>query len=120
VDLSLLTCTAHKAGSAIHPSPGRYVALGELRGGIDPASADERWKTDRTALNRIREAFPDEGFSPQTFFVGAAIEKMAGEIWHKLEGGTLGNAANLTDAKQATSLSRWLWDLRRYLGVLCQ
>lgn len=32
------------------------IALGELKGGIDPAGADEHWKTAQAALNRIRRA----------------------------------------------------------------
>lgn len=35
----------------------RYVALGELKGGIDPAGADEHWKTADTALTRSRKEF---------------------------------------------------------------
>jgi hypothetical protein len=89
-----------------------YIALGELKGGIDPAGADEHWKTARTSLVRIREAFSKVGASPYTFFVGAAIEKkMAGEIWGQLEKGTLNNAANLNDENQVVSISSWLCNL---------
>lgn len=89
-----------------------YVALGELKGGIDPAGADEHWKTARTALNRIRDAFAKSKMTPHTFFVGAAIEaKMAKEIWLMLQNGTLENAANLTDDDQIASISRWLCSL---------
>lgn len=88
------------------------IALGELKGGIDPAGADEHWKTAQAALNRIRRAFTDAGHSPLTFFVGAAIEKrMAGEIWAQLESGTLSNAANLNEENQVASISRWLCSL---------
>jgi hypothetical protein len=88
------------------------IALGELKGGIDPAGADEHWKTAQAALNRIREAFAKAGHSPLTFFVGAAIEKrMASEIWNQLENGTLSNAANLNEENQVTSISRWLCNL---------
>lgn len=84
-----------------------YIALGELKGGIDPAGADEHWKTARTALDRIHQAF--EKYSPATFFIGAAIEaKMATEIWTLLENGTIDNAANLTDDNQIASITRWL------------
>jgi hypothetical protein len=55
--------------------PDSYVALGELKGGIDPAGADEHWKTARTALDRMRKAFNGAGYSPRTFFIGAAVEK---------------------------------------------
>jgi hypothetical protein len=81
-------------------------------GGIDPAGADEHWKTARTALERIRTAFSKAGLAPQTFFVGAAIEnKMAGEIWEQLTSGMLGNAANLNEENQIASISRWLCTL---------
>jgi hypothetical protein len=86
-----------------------YLALGELKGGIDPAGADEHWKTARSALERARKAFSEAGYIPHTFFVGAAIEKrMANEIWAELENNTLTNAANLNDAQQIASLARWL------------
>lgn len=88
------------------------IALGELKGGIDPAGADEHWKTAQTALNRIRQAFADTDYSPLTFFVGAAIEKrMAGEIWEQLETGILSNAANLNEENQVASICRWLCNL---------
>ncbi|MEB3311797.1 MAG: type II restriction endonuclease [Snowella sp.] len=88
------------------------IALGELKGGIDPAGADEHWKTAQAALNRIRQAFADSRHSPLTFFVGAAIQRrMASEIWDQLESGTLSNAANLNEENQVASISRWLCNL---------
>lgn len=111
VDLCLLNCSPKELSTAFN-DPSLYVALGELKGGIDPAGADEHWKTARTSLTRIQKAFSDKAFSPHTFFVGAAIENsMAEEIWHQLEDGTLGNAANLTDADQVASLCGWLCSL---------
>jgi hypothetical protein len=87
--------------------PGIYIAFGELKGGIDPAGADEHWKTARTALDRIHTAFAR--YSVKTFFVGAAIEKkMADEIWTLLMEGTLANAANLTNDDQIAAISNWL------------
>ena len=89
-----------------------YLALGELKGGIDPAGADEHWKTASTALKRIGRAFGDKPIVPKIFFIGAAIEKdMANEIWAELESGTLANAANLTSENQVASLCRWLCQL---------
>jgi hypothetical protein len=89
-----------------------YVALGELKGGIDPAGADEHWKTAKTALERIRKAFARVKQTPHTFFIGAAIEKkMATEIWDELQEGILSNAANLNDNTQIASISRWLCNL---------
>ncbi len=109
VDLCLLNCAASEISPAIYKSNSLYVAFGELKGGIDPAGADEHWKTARTALARIQKAFANIGLAPRTFFVGAAIEKrMAGEIWSQLKEGSLDNAANLTNDDQIASLSRWL------------
>ncbi len=111
VDICLLSCTPQALPSAIG-TPTAYVALGELKGGIDPAGADEHWKTARTALDRIRHAFSSVELSPHTFFIGAAIErKMATEIWGQLEHGALQNAANLTHTAQISSISRWLCNL---------
>jgi len=111
IDLCLLNCKPQELNTAF-TVPSRYIALGELKGGIDPAGADEHWKTARTSLARIRKAFSDSGHSPYIFFVGAAIENsMAEEIWHQLEDGTLSNAANLTNADQVASLCGWLCSL---------
>lgn len=89
-----------------------YVALGELKGGIDPAGADEHWKTANAHLGRIRRSFGALGAMPQLFFIGNAIEaSMAGEIWNQLASGELANAANLTDNSQTMSLVAWLCKL---------
>lgn len=112
VDLCLLHCSSEEICKQVLGAPSAYVALGELKGGIDPAGADEHWKTARTALTRIREAFEREKLTPHTFFIGAAIEaKMATEIWEMLESGALENAANLTDDGQIASLTSWLCKL---------
>jgi hypothetical protein len=117
VDLCLFNCTSQdlmtkKLAKTIYNSPDLYIALGELKGGIDPAGADEHWKTARTALSWIEQAFARLELKPHTFFVGAAIEKkMANEIWSYLEEGTLENAANLTNDDQIASVSRWLCSL---------
>ncbi len=111
VDLCLFNCSNEEL-SGSYKNPALYVALGELKGGIDPAGADEHWKTARTSLSRINMAFANHGLSPHLFFVGAAIENsMAEEIWSQLEDGTLSNAANLTDSNQVASLCRWLCSL---------
>jgi hypothetical protein len=108
VDLCLLNCTPEDLQASIG-SPAAYVTLGELKGGIDPAGADEHWKTARTALTRIRSVFGQYGLKPHTFFIGAAIaRKMAREIWADLRSGTLENAANLTVDAQVASISSWL------------
>lgn len=111
VDLCLFNCAPVVYSKEIK-NPDAYVALGELKGGIDPAGADEHWKTARTALSRIRDAFARRTLTPHTFFIGAAIEsKMASEIWEMLESEVLNNAANLTVEEQIASIARWLCSL---------
>ena len=109
VDLSLFNLTPKELEASDYAISESYIALGELKGGIDPAGADEHWKTAGTALERIRKAFSKAGHSPHTFFVGAAVEKkMADEIWNQLKDGILSNAANLNEEKQLASISHWL------------
>ncbi len=109
VDLSLFNCSFNELTREVIRTPSAYLALGELKGGIDPAGADEHWKTARTALNRIHEAFAKERLKPHTFFIGAAIEaKMAKEIWDMLKRGGLENAANLTDEAHISSVTGWI------------
>ncbi len=82
-----------------------YVVMGELKGGIDPAGADEHWKTARAALDRIRATFKKTYIA----FIGAAIEKaMADEIYTQLQSGLLDYAANLTNDNQLTAFCDWL------------
>lgn len=86
-----------------------YLALGELKGGIDPAGADEHWKTASTALTRIRTAFGDLEKSVSTIFIGAAIEAaMAKEIYAQCQSEELSNCANLTKPKQLAEICDWL------------
>ncbi|XOF33828.1 MAG: AvaI/BsoBI family type II restriction endonuclease [Candidatus Electrothrix sp. YB6] len=114
VDLCLFDCSPDeiifgKNKESVHFKSKKYLALGELKGGIDPAGADEHWKTANSALERIRKAFSGQNCRPRTFFVGAAIEHaMAEEIFQQLDSGRLSNAANLTDEKQVVSLCDWL------------
>ncbi len=104
--------TEYNRGRIVH-APDRAVMLGELKGGIDPAGADEHWKTGNTALQRIRTAFSAAGYPDiQTSFVGAAIANaMAGEIYEQLQNGILSNAANLTDNNQLIAYCNWLIQL---------
>ena len=117
VDLSLFNCVPEeiilsKNKESAHYKPEKYIALGELKGGIDPAGADEHWKTANSALQRIRVSFSAKHCQPFTFFVGAAIEKsMAQEIYQQLENKILTNAANLTCENQVVSLCSWLISL---------
>ena len=112
VDFCLFDCSPNELGrskDSAHHKPEKYLALGELKGGVDPAGADEHWKTANSALDRIRTAFSDRNCSPKTFFVGAAIETaMAQEIHKQLEDQTLSNGANLTNEAQVVSLCDWL------------
>ena len=112
IDMCLLDCAPDEIKSETYKIPERFIAFGELKGGIDPAGADEHWKTAQTALTRIRIAFASQNLSPDLFFIGAVIvDSMAQEIWNQLEEGTLKNAANLTNPDQVASLANWLVDL---------
>ena len=117
VDLCLLNWTPDEYSARtqrlrIVKDAQRYIALGELKGGIDPAGADEHWKTASAHLVRIRRSFLGLQAQPYLFFIGNAIEaSMASEIWGMLESGELNNAANMTDERQAVSLVAWLCSL---------
>jgi len=112
VDLSILSILPEEIKTtkkSAHLVPKNYIAFGELKGGIDPAGADEHWKTANSALNRIRESFSKKSLNPITFFVGAAIENsMSEEIFSQLKKDVLANAANLTNENQVASLCNWL------------
>ena len=115
VDLSILNgkpeMLKNGKDSIIHDH-SKYIALGELKGGIDPAGADEHWKTANSALNRIRTSFAKEKLFPQTFFIGAAIENaMAVEIFKQMQTEGLTNAANLTNDEQLTEMCNWILNL---------
>ena len=87
----------------------RIIMLGELKGGIDPAGADEHWKTANTALGRIRTSFTNAGYTVQTSFIGAAVANaMAIEIFEQLQAGVMTNAANLTNNNQLVEYCNWL------------
>ncbi len=88
----------------------KYIACGELKGGIDPAGADEHWKTANTAFGRIRTTFKKRKLG--LFFIGGVIEiSMANEIFNQLKCGELTHAANLYNEKQLTDLVDWLLSL---------
>ena len=106
-----------RQGALLDPFAGSGTALfaaaergtEELKGGVDPAGADEHWKTTRSALARIRTAFAESEAHPPLFFIGAAIVRtMAGELWRGLENNTFANAANLTDDGQLAAVAQWI------------
>ena len=92
----------------------RAIMLGELKGGIDPAGADEHWKTGNSALGRIRTAFGNKGYNVHTSFIAAAIEKeMAKEIYNQLVEGVLSNAINLTYDNHLIHYCEWVIKLEK-------
>ncbi len=112
IDLILLKYDGEEKKDLLANTSG-YLACGELKGGIDPAGADEHWKTANSALNRIRNAFESKNMSsPSLFFIGAAIEaSMASEIYSQLTDGKLTHAANLNSELQLNDLVDWLVSL---------
>ena len=112
IDLCLFDSNMNEfSGSNIRNYPDKGIMFGELKGGYDPAGADEHWKTANTALSRIRDKF-NEKYSIHTSFVGAAIEKaMAEEIFMQLQAGTLSKSANLTKENQMVEYVEWLLEL---------
>ena len=113
IDIVLLNkfteTTKGKNLRAILADTNNYLAIGELKGGIDPAGADEHWKTANTALGRVRTAFNND---LPLIFIGAAIESaMAAEIFSQYQNGDLANCANLTNDDQLASVCEWLVNL---------
>lgn len=109
IDVSLLNCSTEHFSAKLYDDKSLFLAFGELKGGIDPAGADEHWKTANSALDRIRKTFVNSRHQPALFFVGAAIEQaMAEEIWTQLNNGLLNNAANLTIDAQLSAICDWL------------
>lgn len=89
--------------------PSNYEVLGELKGGIDPAGADEHWKTANTALSRVRDNFKKHKIDIPLVFIGAAIEtSMSKEIFSQYSKGLIKNCANLTVDNQFVSLCNWI------------
>lgn len=110
IDICLFNATPEEyATGKIVNTPDKIIMLGELKGGIDPAGADEHWKTGNTALNRIRTSFEHAGIPMATSFVAAAIEKkMAEEIFAQLQAGILSFAANLTKDEHLVNYCNWI------------
>lgn len=113
IDLVILNCYSDKlTGSEfkqIISDPKNYISLGELKGGIDPAGADEHWKTANTALSRVRDNFAQHSIKIPLVFIGAAIENsMSKEIFNQYSSGKIANCANLTMENQLINLCNWL------------
>lgn len=101
----------YKSGKIVEKT-NKCIMLGELKGGIDPAGADEHWKTGNTALERIRDNFLNNHLPIKTSFIGAAIEiSMATEIYQQLKTNKLSYAANLTIEDQLVNYCDWLISL---------
>lgn len=112
IDIILLNKSKNDSIKSAISNPSNFIALGELKGGIDPAGADEHWKTAKTAIDRIVDSFKKEKANPLIFYIGAAIEsKMASEIYDNLKDQYINNAANLTKPDHIVSLVEWLLDL---------
>lgn len=115
IDLVLMDATPSeylKKDNKLFLQNTRFIALGELKGGVDPAGSDEHWKTANFALNRVRAKFQGQGLNPDTFFIGAAIEKsMAEEIAEQLNKKVLNHVANLTKEDQLATMCSWLTNL---------
>ncbi|HBO25263.1 AvaI/BsoBI family type II restriction endonuclease [Culturomica sp.] len=108
IDICLFGCGIDKYNNG-KTEPTTIIMLGELKGGIDPAGADEHWKTASSALSRIRNSCNEIIPHLKTSFVGAAIEKsMAREIWDQLESGVLDHAANMTVEEQLINYCDWI------------
>lgn len=110
IDLIMLNGTLDEDENILLTNKERFVACGEIKGGIDPAGADEHWKTANTALDRVRTSF---GYNrPVLFFAAAAIvQKMATEIVAQLRNNQLNFAANMTKQEQVKDLADWMINL---------
>ena len=107
IDVIVLQVGGDKSVRELLEDRNAYVACGEIKGGIDPAGADEHWKTAHAALERIRSSFGLQ--PPALFFAAAAIENsMAQEIFAQLRNNSLTCAANLTKPDQVSDLAQWL------------
>jgi hypothetical protein len=110
IDICLFDATTSTYnGGRICAEVDKAVLLGELKAGIDPAGADEHWKTANSALRRITDAYNAEQHQVKTVFIGAAIERaMAVEIFDQLQNNSLTNAANLSDEEQMVEVCNWI------------
>lgn len=117
IDLVVLNCHTNSLNGeefkSLIQNASNYEIIGELKGGIDPAGADEHWKTANTALSRVRESFKKHKIDIPLIFIGAAIEtSMSKEIFDQYSKGEIANCANLTVDNQFVSLCNWLVTMR--------
>lgn len=86
--------------------PNSYISIGELKSGIDPAGADEHWKTAATAIFRIHKCFESLNIkTPEVFFIGGAISRhMADEIINMINKRKISAAANLNYQNQMNEI----------------
>ena len=111
IDICLFNYTDSNIDRLIS-DPSNAILFGELKGGIDPAGADEHWKTGNSALNRIRESYDTYNKHVLTAFIGAAIaDSMAKEIFNQVKNNTLSYAANLTKDNQLIEFCNWMLTL---------
>ncbi len=97
-------------GGRLPSGAGSYLAVGEMKAGIDLSAADERWKAANSALDRLRRTFG--AAPPRVFFVGAAISPgIAEEIYDQLVSRKLNHAANFLVDDQLSALCEWLVSL---------
>lgn len=117
IDLVVFNCHVNELNGAEFKSliqnESNYKIMGELKGGIDPAGADEHWKTANTALSRVRNSFKNMNIDIPLVFIGAAIEtSMSKEIFNQYSKGEIANCANLTIDNQFVNLCNWLVTLK--------
>lgn len=116
IDMILLSLdkeiTTRKEISEVLENANNYLACGELKGGIDPAGADEHWKTARTSLYRIKKIFKEKKLNINTFFIASAIEShMSEEIVDMVKNQELTHVANLNKKNQVKTIVDWLFSL---------
>lgn len=76
IDVILLDTNAFASGKVTLEEPATYLACGELKGGIDPAGADEHWKTAQSAFDRIRERFTKQNLPCPALFLSEPLSKL--------------------------------------------
>lgn len=113
IDVILLKDANGTNNIEIREKPELFLACGEIKGGADPAGSDEHWKTARSALERISDAFKEANCPcPKLFFAGLSIVPgVAKEIVDHLDHGKLSKASNLARAEQVAALADWLISL---------